>query len=303
MRLLSSVRRSRRRYLVLRGGHVRLMLGSALVAMLLVSVIVPATRPGRASAAECPPGYVLEGGGLLAHCVPLLSPDDLGIGDGQIVDDNGGIEAGGPPPQLTPVVIDIDPDDDPPVVIDVEPQDQDIDLTDVPVLLTNDGYVSLAVHQCPDGFDAYTADYFELAYNCSAAHSGVEFLAVDGNDELFRHWTNQFGNVEFSYLAPGWLNVVEEVPAGFGEPVAYCTSFRIVNNQAIETDLGRMDTTGDQIHSYILEAGESLYCDWYSVPSNDGTGQLEPVEVIQLTPVVGGQLTPVVYEPTATPIP
>lgn len=312
-------RRFNRRHVFFRlGGSGRLVLGSALVAMLLVSVMVPAMRPGRASAGECPPGQIKEGSGLLAHCVPMIDPGniDLGIGDGSIEDGAGGVEAGDPAPQPTPVVIDVDPEveenpsiDPPAGGIDVEPENPTIDLNGLPILLPDGPFISIVKSQCPEGFDAYAADQYELAYNCNVTQSGVKFLVSDGGSKVFQRTTDQNGAVEFSYLPVGPLSVVEQVPAGYGEPVVYCKSFILVKGNVLETPWERMTIDAGNQFFHVYDVAESLYCTWYNVPSSEagdgGTFQLTPVVSGQIEPVenVPHQLTPVVFEPEATPTP
>lgn len=265
---------SRRQIDFFRGGISRL-LAPALVALMLAAVLTPLAQPGRAAAAECPPGQVLEGSGLLAHCVAI----DLGLGGSE--QDNPDIPIDGPILEPTPTPDDVIPAEDIPIDIPdpVDPaEDPQIDV-DGPILVPTEAALLMILKQeCPDGYDAYNADIFDLSLNCNTPQSDVQFITSDGGANVHSDFTLQDGSVDFGIQPAGPFSVVESVPDGYGEPIVFCTSYKIVANVPVQEGPFQMTIDAGNQFLYIFEAGETLNCNWFNVPAGDNPAD-EPGDV------------------------
>ena len=128
---------------------------------------------------------------------------------------------------------------------------------------------------CPPGFPS-AATYDEFAASCTDQHNGVPFNLYFA-DSLFAEETTGDeipGGVEFDGLEPGTYGIGEEIPAGFVEPVVFCTTYTWAD--AISTSEQLITTDGYALLD--LEYGDYIVCDWYNIPLGDGTIEIHKWE-------------------------
>lgn len=125
------------------------------------------------------------------------------------------------------------------------------------------GVVSVAKRECPLGFDAYSADQYDLAYECSAPLGGIGFVLSDGSQAIGQGTTDGAGLTGFTNVPAIPVSLVEQIPDGYGEPVVYCESFTPANPSG--SPFKATVLAGNQIF-YLMEPDEELSCSWYNVP-------------------------------------
>ena len=102
--------------------------------------------------------------------------------------------------------------------------DDEIVYCDWYVIPTEPGFGSVAInkHACPAGFDAYSADIYELAANCHEDPGTVNFTVTSGAYNQTAAATGGGNYASFSDVPSGSLTVTEALPDGYGVPVVYC---------------------------------------------------------------------------------
>ena len=131
------------------------------------------------------------------------------------------------------------------------------------------GDITITKSVCPDGYDAESADIYELTYDCNEPLEGVEFGVSDGAGYLDQQTTGAQGIVEFDQIPYGPISIVEQVPDGYGVPVVYCTSYLLTDSgPVVEGPFKVTVDDGNQIF-HIFEEGQTLNCSWYNIPYED----------------------------------
>jgi hypothetical protein len=129
------------------------------------------------------------------------------------------------------------------------------------------GRVSIVIHECPAGFDAYNASAYDINVTCDYSRDPdrtYEFSLIDGAGALqIQHQIGREPYIEFDTVPPGPISLMESIPPGFGEPVVYC-QLSDVNYEA--TPYTRWPiVSGNSIQQW-LGPSEWLGCDWFNVP-------------------------------------
>ncbi len=131
-----------------------------------------------------------------------------------------------------------------------------------------DGTISIFKGECPVGFDAYSADVYDLAFTCGVPQADVTFLLSDGASAIASSTSDASGSIGFTDVPAIPVSIVEQVPTGYGEPIVYCIS-NVPGDQQVGDTIQQQVWDGNQI-IHLMEAGESLSCTWYNVPAGDG---------------------------------
>ncbi len=243
--------------------------------VMMLSPLFSLNAPGAAAQQACPSGQVWSesqgkcvpkiSGPIIDVPIPTPTPEIVIIPDYQIT----------PEPTVVidgPVDIPVDPretvvvDVDDPIVIPtetVEPADED----DITILINK--------HVCPAGFDPATASDYDRATTCAGTMDGVTFNISDGASNIASQQTNQYQPhvAYFQHLPVGPLSIVEVIPAGYGTPFVMCDEH--AQNAPIENMSVEQVLDGNQIFHLFQQPGQTLYCDWYNVPSGDATPTTE----------------------------
>lgn len=239
--------------------------------VMMLSPLFSLNVPGAAAQQACPSGQIWSesqgkcvpkiSGPIINVPIPTPTPEIVIIPDYQIT----------PEPTVVidgPVDIPVDPtetvvvDVDDPIVIPtetVEPADED----DITILINK--------HVCPAGFDPATASDYDRATTCAGTMDGVTFNISDGASNIASQQTNQYQPhvAYFQGLPVGPLSIVEVVPDGYGAPFVMCDEH--AQNAPIESMSVEQVLDGNQIFHLFQHPGQTLYCDWYNVPSGDAT--------------------------------
>ncbi|MCC6792304.1 MAG: hypothetical protein IT336_11475, partial [Thermomicrobiales bacterium] len=131
-----------------------------------------------------------------------------------------------------------------------------------------EGVISISKTACPIGFDAYAADIYDLAYNCSDPMPGVTFLLSDGASAIAASSTDANGGAGFNGVDTIPVSIVEQVPDGYDAPRVFCIS-NVPGDTQVGDTIEQQVLDGNQIF-HLMEAGESLSCTWFNVPTEDG---------------------------------
>ncbi len=121
-------------------------------------------------------------------------------------------------------------------------------------------------HGCPAGFDATSADIYELAANCHDALSDIPFTITQ------LAWTqtvnsDQNGWTRFSNVPPGPLVIGEEVPDGYAIFRVFCNQRKITGESTGYTE---MDVSDEGAINLLLQPGYDFDCDWFNAPAQQG---------------------------------
>jgi hypothetical protein len=141
---------------------------------------------------------------------------------------------------------------------------------------TNDGTIEIHKWECPADYDYSDSDWNDLLTNCSSTMNGVDFYgAVNGSDLPTKSTGDDGdGTVIWSDVEAGDLIIQEDIPSGYGEPVVYCGfTYTFYSNGVPAIADGKIYP--DSVTAGVLQKefaqGESLYCDWFNMPSTDGS--------------------------------
>ncbi len=135
---------------------------------------------------------------------------------------------------------------------------------------TGDNGIVIIKHVCDYGFDAYNSDQDGLAANCDEYVNGVPFNANDGGptDVSGKTGDDGDGKVVFDGLDSGEYFISEEIPAGYGKPVVYCTVASAADGEPGDYD--GMDVSDSGEIFSVLATDDILWCHWFNVPTDDG---------------------------------
>jgi hypothetical protein len=132
------------------------------------------------------------------------------------------------------------------------------------------GFVDVHITKrvCPDGFDAYTADYATLSATCTGDPGTVDFTVEDGG-LYFETKPASAADAMFTDVPSGSLRISEKLPDGQGMPVVFCrVDFEDGSSvlPVAEFAVGY----GPSVN-VNLSGGQVLYCDWYNVVGGIGS--------------------------------
>mgnify|MGYP001218920778 FL=1 len=125
----------------------------------------------------------------------------------------------------------------------------------------------IRAHGCPPGFDAISADIYELAANCQGPMANIGYTVTASN---FQHTviSNQAGWAEFNDVPTGQISVNSEMPTGYGVMRAFCNQR---NTQGESKGISEYDVSDDGTISFTMEPQyESFDCDWFYAPAPRG---------------------------------
>jgi hypothetical protein len=237
----------------------------SVVMLALTAVLAPAiSRP--VSAAECPPGQKMNAMGVciaiqVSPNVDIFDVDDDLVINPETAEHLDGLfdEDQGPVADSTQPDVDVNPDGNGESVDFPIGGDPLVDLPEA-----GSAWLTITKRNCPEGFDAYNADVYELAFECQGIPGTSGFLVSDGGSFVDTEKTDASGNVEFHGLTPGAYSIVDQgVNKHFGEPVVMCESYtpQHPTGQPFEASI---DLGNQFLH--IFEEDEQLSCSWYNVP-------------------------------------
>ena len=130
------------------------------------------------------------------------------------------------------------------------------------------GSVIIRKRACPVGYDASAHDMYEMAATCQDMPAAVPFSVFEaggGYDGGVKPTSGPLNDVQFQNVPNVPLWIYEEVPDGFGDPVAFCS---------VDTNLGAdvLPTTYYPWGPGYIELdapgeGNVVQCDWYNIPT------------------------------------
>lgn len=129
------------------------------------------------------------------------------------------------------------------------------------------GTVRVIKRDCPLGVveDAFLSDYLTI---CTQQHDGVEFVLNDVNGA--QAGTTAGGQVEWTGVDPGVFEIVETVPAGYGDPIVFCGFTESpgggIQHPALQTSTGGL--VAGSFPDTLFEYG----CYWMNIPTETGFG-------------------------------
>lgn len=126
------------------------------------------------------------------------------------------------------------------------------------------GTVSINKITCPEGFDGYSADVFDLAANCQDATQVVNFSLTDVNGATSTATTpgTVVNFATFANVPTGTFSVTEEPLPGYGQPRVFCKNQRIVGQSESSAEVTVTDTTAE---AEFKPGYDDVYCDWFNI--------------------------------------
>jgi hypothetical protein len=103
---------------------------------------------------------------------------------------------------------------------------------------------------------------------CETEHLNIPINLIDGNGD--HETTTQANGTEWDGVVPdqnGALQIAEEIPDGYGDPMVFCGTLDEEEQQPVEATDGQISITpSDETFTY--------QCNWYNIPSEGGLGQI-----------------------------
>ncbi len=127
----------------------------------------------------------------------------------------------------------------------------EIVVSDIPQLAET-ATINLTKSACPDDFEG---DLYQMAKYCVPMKAPFKVYSTNSNDSFDGGFTLA--------VLPGQTVISEEVPAGWLDPVAYCTLF---HSDGSSSEYMAMLPNGGSTFTIDLKAGDYLDCQWYNIP-------------------------------------
>ena len=129
---------------------------------------------------------------------------------------------------------------------------------------TTYGDVTVNKITCPEGFDGYSADIYDLASNCQDATQIVSFSLTDSQSNTSTSVTpgSVVNLATWSNVPSGMLTITEDPLDGYGMPRAFCKNSQIAGTEDPEEEVAVSGTT---INVELKNGYDSLYCDWFNI--------------------------------------
>ncbi|CAN5629830.1 hypothetical protein BH09CHL1_BH09CHL1_03990 [soil metagenome] len=132
---------------------------------------------------------------------------------------------------------------------------------------TYQGEVDIYINKfaCPDNY--YSDDPYDLASECHEYYDPISFNAAGNligpsNQNPQTTGDGPGSYVEFTNLPEDTWTISEDLPDGYGKPVVFC---KFINNSTSEeSSYEYYDIYNDNAISAKIDAGYTLYCDWYN---------------------------------------
>ncbi len=130
--------------------------------------------------------------------------------------------------------------------------------------------VAINKHACPEGFDAYNADIYELAANCHEDPGTVAFNVTSGAYNQDANATGGGNYAEFADVPTGSIAVTEDVPDGYAEPIVYCKIQAYPSlDDVVPTH--RVQLNGGNSFTRVVGDSQLLWCDVFNVLEDHST--------------------------------
>ncbi|MDQ2682338.1 MAG: hypothetical protein M3Y37_02310 [Chloroflexota bacterium] len=130
------------------------------------------------------------------------------------------------------------------------------------------GDVTVNKHFCPEGYDGYSADIFDLAQNCQDDPQVVSFDLTDANGNTSTATTPGSG-----LNTAGWTGVpagpvtITETGGEYGTPRVFCKNESLNGTGDPEVEVPVNGTTAT---TELKDGYEFLYCDWFNIQYDPG---------------------------------
>ncbi|MCC6792512.1 MAG: hypothetical protein IT336_12555 [Thermomicrobiales bacterium] len=123
--------------------------------------------------------------------------------------------------------------------------------------------VTVNKHWCPDGFDAYGADLYDLAATChESPNIDVDFELTHSSGSETKTVNGQ-GRIDWSNLYSGDVTIDEDAPAEYGFPRVFCKQMDLLGNDDGSEEMQVADGASIAV---TIGSGKALYCDWFNIP-------------------------------------
>ncbi|MGH2550238.1 MAG: hypothetical protein ACRDHN_12660, partial [Thermomicrobiales bacterium] len=141
---------------------------------------------------------------------------------------------------------------------------------------STNGTIEIHKWECPADYDYSNSDWNDLLTSCSSTMNGVNFYGAVNGTDLPNKITGDDGDgtIAWNDVPAGDLIIQEDIPSGYGNPVVYCGfTFTFYNNGVPAIADGKIfpDSVTAGVLEHEFAQGESLYCDWFNMPSTDGS--------------------------------
>ena len=127
------------------------------------------------------------------------------------------------------------------------------------------GSVTVNKITCPEGYDGYSGDMFDLAANCQDISQIVDFTLTDVNGATQTATTPGAGInlATFQNVPTGAFTINEDSPPdGYGIPRVFCKNQRLVGQSETSTEVA----VNGYAASYEFKIGyDDVYCDWFNI--------------------------------------
>ncbi|MGH2534581.1 MAG: MSCRAMM family protein [Thermomicrobiales bacterium] len=228
----------------------------ALVTFLVAMALLPLSSPGVAAEEDEP---------AIVEIVPIgevelgVDPDPLGE------------------PEINPDALEEIPDlvieASPEIVPDALDEISDVELPGDPA----PGDVTVFKYDCPAGIDLEFVSQEELFAECTAVLEGVVFhLATEFEDRV--EITNASGEAYWADVPMGAFDLIEEVPAGYSDPLVYCGWGTITDGVAIDGVVPLQLAPGGYVSLVTEYPGITMGCFWFNIPLGDDDGEVTVIK-------------------------
>ncbi|MGB3330340.1 MAG: hypothetical protein WBA46_15375, partial [Thermomicrobiales bacterium] len=140
-----------------------------------------------------------------------------------------------------------------------------------PAAGTGTGTVYINKHACPASYiPSSPPNIYDLAANCNGDAGAVTFSMTSGQTTSNGTTGGAPNAVEFQNVAAGLVIVTEQLPAGYGAPIVTCKGISLTNDPSVVVPSTLLTVTANTISWNLLDT-QTMFCDWYNVPSGYGS--------------------------------
>jgi hypothetical protein len=137
----------------------------------------------------------------------------------------------------------------------------------VPDAEDGDGVATVVTYACPKGTDL-EGQVEKFQQTCTQTLEGVAFTLNNNSDKTFGEYpTDTDGKAAWTGLRADAYYLDEDLPTGYGRPVAFCDRYRPADGE--QPYFQRYDVFTNESIQFDLAEGESIACSWFNIPVDD----------------------------------
>lgn len=133
------------------------------------------------------------------------------------------------------------------------------------------GTVIINKHACPASYiPSSPPNIYDLAANCNGDAGPTSFVVTWGQTSTPGTTSGSPNLLEMQNVPAGLVIVTENTLPGYGAPIVTCKGDSLTNDPAVEVPATLLTVTANTISWNLLDT-QTMFCDWYNMPSGYGS--------------------------------